>query len=66
MQLPAKFSGDKCCALKMDGAVPKFDCYSDPATLGPRWTRWLNAFELFADGKGLILTDDASDSTKQR
>lgn len=66
MQLPAKFSGDKWRALKMDGAVPKFDCYSDPATLGPRWTRWLNAFELFADGKGLILTDDASDATKQR
>lgn len=50
----------------MDGTVPKFDCYSDPATLGPRWTRWLNAFELFADGKGLILTEDAPDATKQR
>ncbi len=51
---------------KMDASIPKFDCYSDPATLGPRWTRWLYAFELFADGKGLILTDNASVATKQR
>ncbi len=50
----------------MDASIPKFDCYSDPATLGPRWTRWLYAFELFADGKGLILTDNASVATKQR
>lgn len=50
----------------MDASIPKFDCYSDPATLGPRWTRLLNAFELFADGKGLILTDNASVATKQR
>ncbi|KAL1268570.1 hypothetical protein QQF64_033933 [Cirrhinus molitorella] len=47
-------------------SVPKFDCYSEPATLGPRWTRWLSAFELFADGKGLLLGQNASDATKQR
>lgn len=46
--------------------MPKFDCYSEPATLGPRWTRWLTAFELYADGKGLILEDNASASVKQR
>ena len=23
--------------------------------LGPRWTRWLSGFELFADAKGLII-----------
>lgn len=52
----------------MDPAAtaPKFDCYSDPATLGPRWTRWLSAFELFADGKGLILGQNVNDATKQR
>ncbi|ROL08902.1 hypothetical protein DPX16_5238 [Anabarilius grahami] len=50
----------------MDGTVPKFDRYSDPATLGLRWTRWLNAFEHFADGKGSILTDETSNATKQR
>ena len=47
-------------------AIPKFDCHSDPATLGPRWTRWLTSFELFADGKGLIITEDANTTTRQR
>ena len=47
-------------------AIPKFDCHSDPATLGPRWTRWLTSFELFADGKGLIITEDANATTRQR
>ena len=46
--------------------IPKFDCHSDPATLGPRWTRWLTSFELFADGKGLIITEDANTTTRQR
>ncbi len=50
----------------MDASIPKSDCYSDPATLGPWWTRWLNALELFADGKDLILTDNASVATEQR
>ena len=36
-------------------AVPKFDPFGEPSTLGPRWTRWLSGFELFADGKGLII-----------
>ena len=36
-------------------AVPKFDPFVEPSTLGPRWTRWLSGFELFADGKGLII-----------
>ena len=47
-------------------AIPKFDCHSDPATLGPRWTRWLTSFEWFADGKGLIITEDANVTTRQR
>ena len=46
--------------------IPRFDCFSDPATIGPRWTRWLNSFELYADGKGLIIDEEATDATKQR
>ncbi|XP_013881856.1 uncharacterized protein LOC106530712, partial [Austrofundulus limnaeus] len=47
-------------------SIQPFACYADPATLGPRWTRWLTSFELYADGKGLILTNDATDAIKQR
>ena len=47
-------------------AIPKFDCHSDPATLGPRWTRWLTSFELFADGKGLIIAEATNATTRQR
>ena len=36
--------------------MQKFDCFSHPATIGPRWKRWLTSFELYADGKGLIIT----------
>lgn len=50
----------------MEVNVPKFDCYSEPATLGPRWARWLTAFELFADGKGLIMADNVNAATKIR
>ena len=49
--------------------VPKFDPFGDPSTLGPRWTRWLSGFELFADGKGLIiehLLDTATVEAVQR
>lgn len=47
-------------------AIPKFDCHSEPATLGPRWTRWLTSFKLFADGKGLIITEGTNAATRQR
>ena len=47
-------------------AIPKFDCHLDPATLEPRWTRWLTSFELLADWKGLIITEDANVTTRQR
>ena len=47
-------------------ALPKFDCFSDPATIGPRWTRWLTSFELYADGKGLIISEGTTAATKQR
>ena len=46
--------------------LPKFDCFSDPATIGPRWTRWLTSFELYADGKGLIISEGTTAATKQR
>uniref|UniRef100_A0A669BA80 Gypsy retrotransposon integrase-like protein 1 n=1 Tax=Oreochromis niloticus TaxID=8128 RepID=A0A669BA80_ORENI len=51
--------------MEKSGIQP-FACYTDPAMLGPRWTRWLTSFELFADGKGLILTDNATDAIRQR
>ena len=47
-------------------AITMFDCHSDSATLGPRWTRWLTSFELFADGKGLIITEATNANTRQR
>ena len=34
--------------------LPKLDCFSDPATIGPRWARRLTLFELYADGNGLL------------
>ena len=46
--------------------LPKFDCFSNPATIGPRWTRWLTSFELYADGKGLIISEGTTAATKQR
>ena len=46
--------------------LPKFDCFSDPATIGPLWTRWLTSFELYADGKGLIISEGTTAATKQR
>ncbi|KAJ8333769.1 hypothetical protein SKAU_G00410880 [Synaphobranchus kaupii] len=46
--------------------IQNFACFGEPATLGPRWTRWLMSFELYADGKGLILPNNATDAVKQR
>ena len=54
------------CENGASNAIPKFDCHSDPATLGPRWKRWLTSFELFADGKGLIITETTNANTRQR
>ena len=45
--------------------MQKFDCFSHPATIGPRWKRWLTSFELYADGKGLIISETTA-ATKQR
>ena len=46
--------------------IGKFDCFGEPATLASRWRRWFSSFELYADGKGLIITDATSNATKQR
>ena len=46
--------------------ISKFDCLTEPATLGTRWKRWLNAFELYADGKGLIIQEDKDDNKQRR
>ncbi|KAL1256493.1 hypothetical protein QQF64_012038 [Cirrhinus molitorella] len=46
--------------------IPTFECYKDPTTLGPRWTRWLTSFELYADGKGLIIEEGVAASVRQR
>ena len=35
----------------------KFDCYKDQATVGTRWTRWLQSFELFVDSRGSELIE---------
>lgn len=42
-----------------------FDCSGDPSNVGPRWTRWLNAFQIFADSKDLIV-EDGKDTNRQR
>ena len=35
--------------------LPKFNCFLNPSTIGPQWTRWLTSFKLNANEKGLIL-----------
>ena len=46
--------------------LPKLDCFSDPATIGPRWTRWLTSFELYADRKGFIINEGTTAAAKRR
>ena len=43
-----------------------FNCRDDPATVDTRWARWLTTFELYADGKGLIITDNSVTIKQQR
>ena len=38
----------------------------DLSNIGPRWRRWLNRFELYADSKNLILTPEKEDNRQQR
>ena len=53
-------------ADKSKNYISKFDCLTEPATLGTRWKTWLNAFELYADGKGLIVHEDKDDNKQRR
>jgi hypothetical protein len=46
--------------------IQHFACYTEPATLGSRWKRWLTSFQLYADGKGLIVAADSPNATRQR
>ena len=46
--------------------IEKFECHINPSTLGSRWKRWLTSFELYADGKGLIIQPDKDDNKQRR
>ena len=46
--------------------IKTFDCFADHNTLGLRWKRWLTAFKLFADGKGLILNEEDTTNRQRR
>ena len=43
-----------------------FDCHGDQNTLGLAWKRWLIMFELFSDGKGLILNEENANNRQRR
>ena len=47
------------------GGVRPFDVNSDPSSVGTEWKRWLRSFQLYADGKGLII-DPIRTTTKCR
>ena len=46
--------------------IKTFDYFGGQSTLGLRWKRWLNAFELFADGKGLIINEENANNKQRR
>ena len=46
--------------------IKTFEFHGDQNTLGLRWKRWLTAFELFADSKGLILNEDNANNRSRR
>lgn len=46
--------------------VKPFDVFSDPTSVGSRWKRWLKSFVLFADSKGLIITEQEETNKVQR
>ena len=58
--------GTRCLLTKMALLMQFLSSTVIPATLGPRWTHWLTSFELFADGKGLIITETANETTRHR
>ena len=48
------------------GGVQPFDVNSDPSSVGIEWKPWLCSFQLYADGKGLIIVPDKEDNKVQR
>ena len=48
------------------GGIRPFDVNSDPSSVGTEWKRWLRSFQLYADGKGLIILTDKDDNKVQR
>ncbi len=48
------------------GGIRPFDIHSDPNSVGLEWKRWLRSFQLYADGKGLIIVPDQDDNQVQR
>ena len=48
------------------GGFRQFDVNSDPNSVGSEWKRWLRSFQLYADGKGLIIEPEKDDNKVQR
>ena len=48
------------------GNGPLSDTSGDPTSISEKWKRWLRGFQLCADGKGLIITEDKNDNKIQR
>ena len=43
-----------------------FNVNSDPNSVGSEWKRWLRSFQLYTDGKGLIIEPERDDNKVQR
>ena len=48
------------------GGFRPFNVNSDPNSVGSEWKRWLRSFQLYADGKGLIIEPEKDDNIVQR
>ena len=48
------------------GGIQPFDATSDPSSVGTEWKRWLCSFQLYADGKGLIIQADKDYKIQRR
>ena len=63
-------SMENCIVTRMGynkrNLIKTFDCHSNQNMLGLRWKHWLIAFELFADGKGLILNEENVNNRERR
>ena len=54
----------------MDGMernhIKTCDCFGDQTTLRLWWNRWLTPFQMFADGKGLIINEENANNKQRR